>query len=83
MRLFGQSGHAGTIVFNSKGWEVEEVIELSKTRMAIWIKRKFGVKNYSVDDFKRCLDGIRKNQNLTAGVWDCLGGGVWKYTLLV
>lgn len=47
-------------VFNNKTWEIEEIADLSKTRMAIWIKGKFIVKDYSVDDFKRCLDGIRR-----------------------
>ena len=41
------------VVFNNKVWEVEEIIELSKTRMASWIKGKFNVKDYSIEDFKR------------------------------
>lgn len=47
-------------VFNNKVWELEEVIDLAKTRMALWIKGKYNVKNYSVEDFKRCLEGIRR-----------------------
>lgn len=47
-------------VFSNEAVEVEEVIDLSKTRMAIWVKGKYGINDYSVDDFKRCLDGIRK-----------------------
>lgn len=47
-------------VFNNKAFVVEEIIDLSKTRMAIWVKRKFDVKDYSVDDIKRCLEGVRK-----------------------
>lgn len=63
MLLFGLSGDAEMILsslFDNKVWEIEEVVELSKTRMAIWIKGKYNVKDYSVDDFKRCLEGIRK-----------------------
>lgn len=44
-------------VFNNKIWEMEEICELAKTRMAIWIKGKYNI--YSIDDFKRELDGIR------------------------
>lgn len=47
-------------VFKNKVWELDEDIDVIKTRMAIWIKGKFGVKDYSIDDFKRCLNGIRK-----------------------
>lgn len=39
---------------------MEEVIDIAKTRMAIWVKAKFDNKDYKVEDFKRCLDGIRK-----------------------
>lgn len=47
-------------IFNNKKWELEEILDLSKSRMAIWIKGKYNVKDYSVEDFKRCLEGIRK-----------------------
>lgn len=48
------------MVFRNKVWEIEEVIDLVKTRMAIWVKGVYNIKDYSVDDFIRSLDGIRK-----------------------
>lgn len=47
-------------VFNNKEWEMEKIIDLFKTRMASWINRKYNIKNYNTEDFKRCLEGIRK-----------------------
>lgn len=47
-------------VFNHKTWTVGEIVDLVKTRMAIWIKGKYDVKDYSVDDFKSNLDAIRR-----------------------
>ncbi|KAG5551755.1 hypothetical protein RHGRI_009990 [Rhododendron griersonianum] len=47
-------------VFKNKAWEVEEVVDLVKTRVALWIKGKFNLHEYSVEDFKWNLDGIRK-----------------------
>lgn len=46
-------------VFIYKTWTVGEIVDLVKTRMAIWIKGKYDVK-YSVDDFKSNLDAIRR-----------------------
>lgn len=34
--------------------------ELVKTRMVMWIKEKFNVTVYSIEDFKWNLDGFRK-----------------------
>lgn len=51
--------------FKSTIPEVEEVPDLVKTGMAVWIKGKYTSKEYLVEDFKRCLDGI----------------GEWKFSL--
>lgn len=48
------------ITFNNSSMEAEEVLELVKTRMAFWIKGKYDIKDYSVEDFVRCLEGIRR-----------------------
>ncbi|KAH7849459.1 hypothetical protein Vadar_018222 [Vaccinium darrowii] len=48
------------VILRNEVWEVEEIIDLAKTRMAIWIKGKYNIKIYSVEDFKRNLDGIRR-----------------------
>lgn len=37
-----------------------EVGELIKTIEAMWMKMKFDIKVYTVEDFKGFLDGIRK-----------------------
>lgn len=47
-------------VFNNKAWEVDDIMDLVKTRMAVWIKGRFNLHVYSVEDFKWNLDGIRK-----------------------
>lgn len=39
-------------------------MDLAQTRMEIRIKAKYNVKDYSVDDFKRNLDGVRKGGDL-------------------
>lgn len=39
-------------VFNEKPWEEEDIVDLVKTRVAIWIKGKFNLHDYSVEDFK-------------------------------
>ncbi|KAI8546908.1 hypothetical protein RHMOL_Rhmol07G0155900 [Rhododendron molle] len=48
------------VIFNNKPWEKAEVVDLIKTRLALWIKGKYNIKDYSVEDFKRSVDGIRK-----------------------
>lgn len=47
------------VVFNNKPWDELECLDVVKTKMAIWIKAKFNIKEYSVEDFKRSLEGIR------------------------
>lgn len=49
-------------VFRNKVWKVEEITNLVKTRMGIWIKGKFDSKDYSIEDFKWNLAGIRKTK---------------------
>lgn len=48
------------MVFNNGVWDDEMIQDMAKTRMTLWIKGKCDLTNYSVEDFKRCLDGIRK-----------------------
>lgn len=48
------------VVFNNKGWAVEDTCELVKTRMAMWIKGKYNTTGDSIEDFKRNLDGVGK-----------------------
>lgn len=49
-----------SLVFNGVVPRVEDIGDLIKTRVAMWIKVKFELKVYIVDDFKGFLDGIRK-----------------------
>ncbi|XP_058223037.1 uncharacterized protein LOC131332760 [Rhododendron vialii] len=39
------------LVFNNATWQVEDLGELIKTRVAMWIKVKFDIKVHSVEDF--------------------------------
>ncbi|KAI8559205.1 hypothetical protein RHMOL_Rhmol04G0155100 [Rhododendron molle] len=48
------------LVFNNASWRVEDLGELIKTRIAMWIKAKFDIEVYSVENFKGYLDGMRK-----------------------
>ncbi|XP_058217560.1 uncharacterized protein LOC131328662 [Rhododendron vialii] len=47
-------------VFNNSTKQPWEVGDLVKTRVAMWMKAKFDIKVYTVEDFKVFLDGIRK-----------------------
>lgn len=47
-------------VFNNATTSIREVGELVKTRVAMWMKSKFEIKLYTVEEFKGFLDGIRK-----------------------
>lgn len=38
--------------FNNKVWEVEDICDVAKTRLALWIKAKYNIKVYSIGDFK-------------------------------
>lgn len=53
-------GGRNDLVLKNKAFIPDNIVDLSKTRMAFWIKARFKVDDYTVDDFKRCLDGIRK-----------------------
>lgn len=46
--------------FKRKTLNLGEVIDLAKTRMAFWVKGKYKVSGYSIEDFKRSSDGIRR-----------------------
>ncbi|KAI8542071.1 hypothetical protein RHMOL_Rhmol08G0110300 [Rhododendron molle] len=48
------------IIFNNKDVDRNQVEELIKTRTALWIKAKFDIKVYTVEDIKRNLDGVRR-----------------------
>ncbi|XP_058216597.1 uncharacterized protein LOC131327443 [Rhododendron vialii] len=47
-------------IFNGATTQASEVVDLVKTRVAMWMKAKFDIKIYTVEDFKSYLDGIRK-----------------------
>ena len=47
-------------VFNGKIPSMAEVMDLVKCRTAMWTKASYEVKEYSVADLVRCLDGIGK-----------------------
>jgi exo-beta-1,3-glucanase (GH17 family) len=47
-------------VFNNATLAVGVVVEKVKARVAMWVKAKFDVKVYSVEEFKVFLDGIRR-----------------------
>ncbi|KAI8543351.1 hypothetical protein RHMOL_Rhmol08G0210300 [Rhododendron molle] len=40
--------------------DVKELSDLVRTRIGFWIKGKFDIKDYSIEDFKRSLDEIRR-----------------------
>ncbi|KAI8559837.1 hypothetical protein RHMOL_Rhmol04G0205900 [Rhododendron molle] len=46
-------------IFKNATASSEEVVDIIKFRVATWIKVKFNVRMYTVEDFKRFLDGIR------------------------
>lgn len=48
------------LIFNGVSPRVEEIGDLIKSRVAMWVKVKFDLKVYSVEYFKFFLDGIRK-----------------------
>ncbi|KAI8558123.1 hypothetical protein RHMOL_Rhmol04G0064800 [Rhododendron molle] len=47
------------IIFNNKAADRNQVVELTKTRATLWIKVRFDIKVYTVEDIKRNLDGAR------------------------
>ncbi|KAI8543703.1 hypothetical protein RHMOL_Rhmol08G0239300 [Rhododendron molle] len=53
--------HGITPIYNTT-WRVEDLGELIKTRVAMWIKVKFDIKVHLVKDFKGYLDGMRKEK---------------------
>lgn len=46
-------------IFKDATARSEEVVDIIKFRVAMWIKVKFNIRLYSVEDFKSFLDGIR------------------------
>ncbi|KAI8534833.1 hypothetical protein RHMOL_Rhmol10G0127300 [Rhododendron molle] len=47
------------IIFQNVTSSLEEVVDLIKYRVTMWMKVKFDIKVYSIEDFKGYLDGIR------------------------
>lgn len=47
-------------MLKNKVWMAEEITDLAKTRMAILIKGKFNIRDYSIEDFKWNLAAVRK-----------------------
>ncbi|KAI8535123.1 hypothetical protein RHMOL_Rhmol10G0150800 [Rhododendron molle] len=47
-------------IFNNSSKQAWEVGDLVITRVAMWIKAKFDIKVYSIEEFKIFLDGVRK-----------------------
>ncbi|KAI8531863.1 hypothetical protein RHMOL_Rhmol11G0168900 [Rhododendron molle] len=47
-------------IFNGATTQASKVVDLVKTRVATWMKAKFDIKVYTVEDFKGYLNGIRK-----------------------
>lgn len=61
MLWYGQFGLGEMrLFFKRKTLNLGEVIDLAKTRMAFWVKGKYKVSGYSIEDFKRSLDDIRR-----------------------
>ncbi|KAI8566788.1 hypothetical protein RHMOL_Rhmol02G0069200 [Rhododendron molle] len=48
------------LVFNNAVPVTREVGDGIKTKVAIWMKTKFDIRIYTVEEFKGFLDGIRK-----------------------
>lgn len=40
--------------------DVAELVDDIKTKIALWTKVSYAIHDYSVDDIKRCLQGIRR-----------------------
>ncbi|KAI8555421.1 hypothetical protein RHMOL_Rhmol05G0173500 [Rhododendron molle] len=47
------------LIFQNVMIGLEEVVDLIKYRVSMWVKVKFDIKVYSIEEFKRFLDGIR------------------------
>ncbi|XP_058217620.1 uncharacterized protein LOC131328732 [Rhododendron vialii] len=47
-------------VFNYSSKQALELRDIVKTRVAMWMKAKFDIKVYTVEEFKLFLDGIKK-----------------------
>lgn len=48
------------IVFNAQYVDIAEMVDSIKTKVALWTKVCFNIQDYSVEDIKRCLQGVRK-----------------------
>lgn len=45
---------------NNKLPDKAGVVDVIKTWLAFWIKAKFNITDYSVDDFRRGIEGVRR-----------------------
>lgn len=50
------------ILFQGAEFELENLVDKIQTRVAFWSKANFDLKTYTIEDFKRCLQGIRKTK---------------------
>lgn len=48
------------ITFQGCALDTDKLVDKIQTRVSFWTKANFDLKTYSVEDFKRCLSGIRK-----------------------
>lgn len=57
----GATSQQNGYIFNNVTTGVCEIAELIKTRVAMWIKAKFDIKIYLVEDFQGYVDRIRNS----------------------
>ncbi|KAI8566579.1 hypothetical protein RHMOL_Rhmol02G0051600 [Rhododendron molle] len=50
------------IVFKDKQLNVNDTVDLIKLKMAFWVKGKYNLNSYSIEDFRSHLDGIRRHK---------------------
>lgn len=48
------------IIFRKKNYGEEILVDSIKTKIVMWLKACYDLKEYSVEDIKRCIQGIRK-----------------------
>lgn len=48
------------IIFRNKAYEEGLLVEIIKTKVAVWLKACYDLKEYSVEDTKRSIQSIRK-----------------------
>lgn len=48
------------ILFRNKAFDERVLVETIKTKIAIWLKACYNLKEYSMEDIKRCIQGVWK-----------------------